>query len=172
MKSKSIEEISRSAFITANLFLEASKILVRELSVKQNFNVIGPYVVNMSFAAEVYLKCLYIIESRNIPKKYTHNLKELFYLLPKQTRNIVKGYYDQYVSSDPMAQAVKAHMKSDQDVGIDLGLDTVLSEASNAFTEWRYHWHEGKAKGFGEVPHVVEALRRYILELKPTWRNP
>ena len=68
----------------------ALKCAVRE---DEKFHLALVYGVNGAFAIELYLKCLLAVEGSQIPA--THNLKDLFAQLSRESRDKIRRRHDE-----------------------------------------------------------------------------
>lgn len=84
-------------------------------------NKIYPYIVNVSFACEIYLKIIILLNGENYGK--IHNLKDL-YVMSK-----VCSEFETYVIENTKNLDIKYDKEK---------LDNDLNLISNAFVEWRY----------------------------------
>jgi len=150
----------------ANNFLKASSVLSEKLLLSHDLNTyISPYITVTSLAIELYLKTLYLIEKGTgiaVPRK--HNLRKLYGLLGGDSQKFIKISYDEHITKDPITCNIK---KSRPDV--DLELETVLEEMSEAFVNWRYIF-EKRAKGFPAAGPIIRAVRERIRTLCPDWQ--
>ena len=78
-----------------------------------------PYIVNMTFCAELLLKFLLLEEGKNLEylKKRGHNLKALHKTLHRETKTLIHSSFKR-----PLIY----------------NIDNELSRAKNAFVKWRY----------------------------------
>src|ERR1700735_5435968 len=56
-----------------------------------------PWVVNDAFAAEIYLKCLHLIHTKNMP--WGHDLVPLFDALPTQCKHRMEKSYREHIAT-------------------------------------------------------------------------
>src|ERR1700693_104579 len=64
-------------------------------------------MVNSSFAIELYLKTLLVLEGRDVP--HIHNYVELFEPLSATNQAMVKAIYEKAVDGSPFFQDLKTH---------------------------------------------------------------
>ena len=81
-----------------------------------------PYVVNLSFACEVYLKAIFI--HSNLDYKRIHKLDELFYGLKDNVQTAIKSEFEEYLK--PYGR----------------NLDEFLTNYNNIFQDFRYSFEE------------------------------
>lgn len=121
-----------------------------------------PLAVCSAFAFEIYLKFL-IKKTTATEPPFTHNLRELFDLLPADISNKIKQKWE---NPHPNMAAQRAEIakwlgKSHPD------FDEILNNESHVFQKLRYSYHyEGRdLTWFGG--DIMECTRRVIYELFP-----
>jgi hypothetical protein len=154
-------------FSSADAFKRASLLALQ--SVKhakggEKFHLGIVYGVNGAFAVELYLKCLLEIESGQIPA--THNLKDLFYQLSRDSRGKLKRDHDKRIQDNSMLLSFRKRL------GIKTDLHSLLEDGQDIFKQFRYMF-EGvpdrtKPLGFALEP-FGELVRKRILDLRPEW---
>ena len=115
-----------------------------------------PAVVNSAFACEVYLKAL--LKYNDNPVMKEHRLKELYGLLPENTREWIKltviNHYGQWYDC--------------------FGQD-YLESISNAFTDWRYSYESNRLMSIhhGFLTTFRDTLREACCQLffGKTWKE-
>jgi len=148
---------------TANSFEAASQAVVEKLKQTNDIGMyIAPFITLSSFAIELFLKCIYMIENGK-PAPFTHGLAELFALLSEESRVVVTMIYDLSAQQDPV---VKTLLEKVPDTKLDLV--SVLQETSEAFKKWRYSYQK-KFTGFPTSGPLIHALRARIKILEPDW---
>lgn len=154
---------AKDIFRVANSFATASSVISERLSETGDVGTyIAPYITLASFAIELYLKCIHMIDN-NKPAPSTHELYRLYANLSEESRIVIEMVYDLLVEQDPVIKATKEkvpEMKTD--------LDSVFKEISSAFTKWRYSY-EKKLTGFPASGPLLTALKGRIKILKPEW---
>jgi hypothetical protein len=151
---------AKSMFLVGTGFWKTSKILSNYLGNAHDFDVVAPIFVNLSFAGEVYLKCLHLIRTGILLKG--HDLRSLFNKLPETDKTLIENAYNNKVNRSPVVQAMKTHSPT-----VDLKLSTVLAEAGDTFEKFRYVYeHSPNApKTLGEF---VDALQEHLRDVDPT----
>lgn len=115
--------------------------------------------VNHALAFELYLKCLMGIEKG---KFYTgHNLLYLFSKLSKQNKYKIIGYHDNGIFHGAAYYVVHGLSKKTDFM-------TLLSDASNAFVDYRYMFEGKKWKNY-ELDFAIRVVREVIIELCPNY---
>lgn len=105
--------------------------------------------VNLSLSLELFFKAL-ILLSRIVPPR-THNLKDLFDQLPRETRSSIETLYGQFLDADPEEESdltiMSFHYSADpqellgRNFRADTAnpdLETLLESHENTFMLWRY----------------------------------
>lgn len=117
-----------------------------------------PAIVCSAFAAELFMKCLVLVERGAAPRG--HQLRTLFSRLAPASRAAVSKRFDELIVANPTAQAMKAQFPD-----VPLAIDDVLDTVDRVFEQWRYAYegHAGSAYGLSEL---AQAVRERILELR------
>ena len=125
LKEKEINKV-KYMYVTARQFKNAIEWKELVPTPKNNFrNKIYPYIVNKSFACEIYLKLLLLIKEERENK--THNLKKL----SKDTNMDIE--FKKYLINNKLTLT-------------DEEFEEYLSSISNAFEEWRYIYEKKDIK--------------------------
>jgi len=152
---------SQMTFHQANNFAQvASEIFHKHLNKDIQCidpNYLSPYVVNATFALELFLKTLHQShKTKSYDRVYReHNLKELYLSLPgKIQRDIEKS--------------VKACLIAEKKPSNSIELSKRFKEIANAFVEWRYMHEKGylKISCFSELIILLNALYNSCVDLK------
>ena len=155
-------------FSSADAFKRASRLALegveRAEGAGEKFHLGIVYGVNGAFAVELYLKCLLAVECGQIPA--THNLKDLFYQLSRESQRKLKRDHDKRIQDNSMLVGFR------QRLGIKTDLDSLLEDGQDVFKQFRYMF-EGvpdrtKPLGFALEP-FGELVRNRILDLRPKW---
>lgn len=146
-------------------YWKSSKILSNYLSKTKDWNLTSPILVNMSFAAEIFLKCLLLIRTGKYPTtgRKAHNLKALFDGLDKTDQAAIDDAYRHNMEGSPLL-SLKA-MKPEHIPKLRL----VLAGAAETFINLRYSFDPrtepaGPTVGLQEF---VEAVQQRLLTIKP-----
>lgn len=100
-----------------------------------------PFVVNMAFACELYIKAILIYNSNNDKIEKSHDLKKLFETLPADAQSKIKTIFSE---------------KSDGD------LETILPEINTAFVDWRYAYEKNVDIDLTSIQAFAESLKKYV----------
>jgi len=140
-------------------FLKGSEILTNCVGKTKDSGLDFPILVSMSFAAEVYLKCLLLVCNKQYPK--VHNLKKLFDRLPKPDQTAISDAYENNFKNSPVFRLLMKPKCIPR-------LCSVLSGAGETFDEMRYSFERGKKSPVTVgLEEFVEAVQQRILVTKP-----
>ncbi|MCK4814556.1 hypothetical protein KA005_02205 [bacterium] len=153
----------KHAFKVADRFSLAARILGKRIS--QSTDFIDPFVVNGAFSLEIYLKCLYFIETGKTLKN-EHNLKNIYDKLTSDTRNRIKRHYGKLLSESKIKNHITKLMKNSYNTDIKWDLENILTQSAKAFIKWRYAF-EGNPGAFPAYGELRSALRYSIIEMRP-----
>jgi hypothetical protein len=185
-KSAASDTDPQEVFRLADSFLESSRTLVNHYmggrgdAVKrsgatmtirlkrQDWAPLMPPVVLHAFSLELFLKCLILLDSGNIPQ--SHNSLQLFNALGAVNQaRLVKNYKDHLKTDPTIAAAIKAGKQSDYEIA------NVLTVTGDAFVRFRYIFElpakpspAGEKFG-GASTFVIRATRDLIIQLQPSW---
>lgn len=163
-----LEGTKREKFIlkSADAFEEASVLALKHATQDQNqtFYLALVYVVNASFAVELYLKCLLAVESGQIPE--THNLKDLFNQVSRESRAKIKKRHNKLAPDHSVLSGFRERL------GIKIDLDSLLEDGQDVFKHFRYLFEGVRSRtkpiGFG-LELFGRIVRNRILDLRPEW---
>jgi hypothetical protein len=126
--------LERSMFNQANSFASASADIFEKhlLKVPSNGAAMSPFVVNIAFAIELFIKTLSIQHGK---KLQGHEIKKLFKKLPGAAKDEIGHHLRRLCTSSQWADGIKTME----------GLRDVLEEVDTAFVDWRY-LHENPTK--------------------------
>ena len=146
-------------FEAARLF-ESAAITIRNAD---TVDWIIPWSVNASFAVELYLKSLILIEGGS--PSNTHNLQKLFEQLPRQRKANIAKRYKQPVKDSQKKEQMRA-------MGFKTDLYSELERSKDAFSLLRYYFEDKHPSGSGfQVGFLIVILRTIILERFPEWEE-
>ena len=135
LKTENKEDIIHNTFKQANAFVD----LVMKGEYQHN-NLISkiPLATNCVFACELYLKVLLLYYGDDVSqmKKYNHNLKKMFFSLPKEVQNRLSIWLKTFTL---------------------IRLDTFLEEVKDSFINLRYNSIEQKIKEF-DLKNVADFM--------------
>lgn len=90
----------RKIYQLAEWYSEASRILDEQMK-GDDWGVSAPRLLVDSFAVELYLKCLYVLDTGSGPLR-EHDWVKLFEALASHTRTAIREAFDRIVSEDPV----------------------------------------------------------------------
>jgi hypothetical protein len=142
---KSIFDSAESFYLGAKIILKsAEKQMMDPQSTTFQLPIL-PYITNMSFSLELYLKCL--LEIENINKPRTHEIAILYNKLSNNIKSKVSDNVPQYRK-----------------------FEDSLKEISNAFEEWRYSYEKEKLNiEIGKINKAITIFRDLIIKIHPEW---
>jgi hypothetical protein len=153
-------------FIQAHNFFQAQELIYETQNGLMTFPGFAiPAATLGAFSCELFLKALVCIETRKVPQG--HNLRKLFDMLSKSTRNRLGELWDEYAVSRAPQWNV---MERDRGRKVARDLPSALFAGSRAFEFLRYRYEEGQEFQFflDDLPHMLGMV---ALELKPEWRQ-
>jgi hypothetical protein len=149
-------------FRYAAAFEEASGLIAGPMKQKGRTLLMIPWGTLSSFALELYLKCLLVLEHGSTPPQ-EHNLKELFRLLPRQTRHALEARHDKILRKDAVAQQLKAS-------GVKMQLLDMIEEAQDSFTRFRYAYEGFEGGSSFRLNVFMWCVKQRIFKLCPDWK--
>jgi HEPN domain len=145
---------SKLAFTSAEAFLEVCKVLWAANKSGNTRILTLAVATNASFALEMYLKCLLILEQGQAPRE--HDLHKLFHALSSMTQSQLTKDHEGYLKSKGWP--------------ID-DLEELLKRGRNAFADFRYA-HEQVPTGTDfRLNNLTYCVRERILKAQPEWRS-
>lgn len=124
----------------------------------------APMTTLDSFALELYLKCLHVIDHGKAARG--HDFKKLFGGLTEGMQKAVRTLYNIRLSREAIAnEAAKDHPR------IPLGLDSILEMSKTTFETMRYLYEKDVITSrLFYWPMVRLAVRDTILAIYPAWK--
>jgi hypothetical protein len=146
----------RKMFHLAEHYSTASKLL-EEQAKGEGWGCSGPQLMVDSFAVELYLKCLFVLDTNIAPQK-EHDWQLLFDDLTPTTKRLIRGAFERIVRAD----VVLSHLPViNPDAVKVLDFDRSLTAAKSTFDKRRYLYdatHHVKQEWF--YAHLLrEAIR-------------
>jgi hypothetical protein len=145
-------------------FWKGSKMLSNCLGKTKDFDLTSPILVNISFAGEVYLKCLLLIQTGKYPKRgrEAHDLKRLYDELPKTDQAAIDNAYKNNFENSLLFRLLMKPKSVPK-------LRTVLAGAGETFINVRYGFDSEKEPPGPTVglQEFVEAVQQRLLAIKP-----
>ncbi len=130
-------------------------------------SVAGPSMVLAAFASELFLKCLFVIETGRAPPE-VHELRKLFLQLSEDARAEIEDSWNEYVSQPKKANIYEMIERS---VGrpIPRDLRWSLRVGGDGFTGLRYAHEPQHAKTTFLLGDFHFMVRQAILRRRPQW---
>ena len=158
-----------SAFYEAECFLNVSKIIKEKTylraftkrEIDQSINFQYATHVNHSYAFELYLKCLTIIEAGEYMEG--HELFELFMFLSDTTRTNIEKYFNEN-------HAIIRRNMTYMGLFEKPSIYELFEEANKAFIDFRYLFSRNSTPNY-QLDGAIECVRREIFRLKPELKN-
>lgn len=169
-KSYKAEDI----FDTGFEFDYASACLLRDFG-NNEMHAMNPLRVNEAFALELYLKCLIQITTKQKAQN-KHQLKELYFFLPVETRDEIENIFSAQLIVKRMRTKPKIrkplHSKNKFrfEKRLNYSIDQILTLSNNAFIESRYSYEYEIGLYYG-LGYLKRAVRDYLIQLNPSWKN-
>jgi hypothetical protein len=141
----------------------------------------GASATNMALALELYLKTALLALGTKVPR--THNLLQLFNLLPDDLRGEIAARYDAHPSPAGTARSMLIELSDEHlpdepasapsEQQQDVSLSAILERSQDAFTIWRYLYQSGGKPGVFEYEHYALGLVCEILGdvMRPVLRS-
>lgn len=149
----------------AEHYTKASKLLAKQARGK-SWGSSAPQLLVDSFAAEIYLKCIYVLEISNPPPR-DHDWKGLFEALAPATQEVIRSTFRQRIKSHPVL--ANLHIINSDAVKVT-DFDRSLEAAKHTFDRRRY-LYEGMPSGewfYADLlREAVRAVTRMDLRLAP-----
>jgi hypothetical protein len=123
----------RKIYQLAERYSEASRLLEAQMK-GDEWGVSAPRLLVDSFAIELYLKCLYVLDTSSAPLR-EHDWVELFDALGSHTRTAIRETFDRIVSEDPVLRHL--HVINPDAVKIT-DFNRSLAAAKDTFDKRRY----------------------------------
>jgi type I restriction enzyme R subunit len=147
-------ELFRKMYQLAEHYSEASKLLEDQAKGKE-WGCSAPQLLVDSFAVELYLKCLFVLDT-NIAPLEEHDWVKLFVALAPHTKAAIRDAFDRIIHADPVLPHLHVINPEAQRV---TDFDRSLAAAKNTFDKKRYLF-EPQPTGEWFYAHLLrEAIR-------------
>jgi hypothetical protein len=157
-------------YMHAERFRIADRILRGDDVIRQLGPSIGPpTMVLAAFASELYLKCMFILETGRSPIE-THELRKLFLQLSEQTRHEIENTWNDYTSRPERIQLYET-IEHARERSIPRDLRWSLRSGNDAFVGLRYAHEEQHADTIFFLGDFHIMVRAAILRRCPEWRS-
>jgi hypothetical protein len=144
----------RKMYQLAERYSEASHLL-DEQAKGEEWGCSAPRLLVDSFAVELYLKCLFVLDT-NIAPLEEHDWAKLFDALAGYTKTAIREEFDRIVRSDP----VLSHLNVINPEALKVtDFDRSLSAAKNTFSKRRYLFERQPTDEWFYAHLLREAIR-------------
>jgi HEPN domain-containing protein len=156
-------EKAKRAFVSAESFLEVAKVLLDAVEQGHTRILTLALATNSSFALEMYLKSLLLVENGDAPR--THDIHDLFHALKESTRRDLTTDHDKWVSEHPgfVEQATKEGLPTD--------LEELLKLGKDAFSKFRYSHEKIPSETNWGLNALSFCVSQRLLQLHPEWKT-
>jgi hypothetical protein len=138
----------------AEHYSEASRLL-EEQAKGEEWGCSAPQLLVDSFAVELYLKCLFVLDT-NIAHLEVHDWEELFNALAPHTKTAIRDAFKRIVRSDP----VLSHLDVINPEALKVtDFDRSLTAAKNTFDKRRYLYEPQSTSEWFYAHLLREAIR-------------
>lgn len=145
----------RKMYQLAEHYSEASRLLEEQAKGKE-WGSSAPQLLVDSFAVELYLKCLFVLDTNSAPLQ-EHDWGKLFDALKPHTRTAIREAFERIVRSDP----VLPHLDVINPEALKVtDFNRSLTAAKNTFDKRRYLFESQPTTGEWFYAHLLrEAIR-------------
>ena len=149
----------RKMYHLAESYSEASRLLDEQARGEQ-WGCSAPQLLVDSFAVELYLKCLFVLDTNTAPPE-EHNWKILFDALTPYTRGAIREAFGRIVQSDPVLSNLDV---INPDALKITDFERSLAAAEKTFSKKRY-LYEPVAQGEWFYAHLLRDAIRTVTKL-------
>jgi len=127
----------KKMYMLAEQYYKASEILKEQITDKP-WGSSAPRLLVEFFSIELYLKCLFVLDTNKSPIK-GHNIKSLFGKLETHTKNAIRSTFNQTISSNFVLSNIDLF---NPDAAKTLDFDRLLTVSKDTFDKRRYLYEE------------------------------
>jgi len=149
----------RKMYQLAEHYSEASRLLAEQAK-GERWGCSAPQLLVDSFAVELYLKCLFVLD-KNIAPPEKHDLQMLFYDLNPYTQVAVREAFKRTVGSDPILPHLNV---INPDALKVTDFERSLAAAKNTFDKRRY-LYESVPQGEWFYAHLLRNAIRAVTKM-------
>jgi len=149
----------RKIYQLAESYSKASRLLDEQARGEQ-WECSAPQLLVDSFAVELYLKCLFVLDTNTAPPE-EHSWKILFEALPPYTRVAIREAFERIVESNPVLSNLDLINPEALKV---TDFERSLAAAENTFSKRRY-LYEPVAQGEWFYAHLLKDAIRTVTKL-------
>ena len=144
----------RKMFQLAEQYSEASRLL-DEQAKGEEWGSSAPQLLVDSFAVELYLKCLFVLDTKKAPLE-KHDWEELFDALAPHTKTLIREAFERIVRSNP----VLSHLDVINPEAVRFtDFNRSLTAAKNTFDKRRYLYESQPTDEWFYAHLLREAIR-------------
>ena len=152
----------RKIYQLAEQYSEASRILDEQMKGDAPF-VSAPRLLVDSFAVELYLKCLYVLDTDSAPRR-GHDWVKLFEALKSHTRTAIREAFERIVHDDPVLRHLDV---INPDAVMFTDFNRSLAAARDTFDKRRYRYESQPDSEWFYAHLLREAIRSVtIMDLR------
>lgn len=144
----------RKIYQLAEHYSEASRLL-EEQAKGEEWGCSAPQLLVDSFAVELYLKCLFVLDT-NIAPLELHDWEKLFNALTPPTKDAIREAFKRIVNSDPVLRHLDVINPEARKV---TDFDRSLAAAKNTFDKRRYLFESQPTDEWFYAHLLREAIR-------------
>lgn len=148
-------------FLLAEQYSEASLLLEKNAEDDEGKWSMPRLLVD-SFAVELYLKCLYVLDLNSAP--WGHDWKQLFDALKDYTKTAIRAEFKRIVKSDPVLSNLKVINPDAPDF---TDFDLSLEVAKNTFDKGRYTYEPELPNDWFYAHLMRDAIRNVAAMIVP-----
>jgi hypothetical protein len=138
----------------AEHYSEASRLL-QDQAQGNGWGCLAPQMLVESFAVELYLKCLYVLDMNEAPP-FGHDWEKLFNALKDFTRDLIREQFKRSINSDSVLRNLR-HINSDA-VKVT-NFNRLLRTGKNTFDQRRYLYERLPADEWFYAKLLREAIQ-------------
>lgn len=155
-KSRQVKPIPdyKDIYRLAEQYYETS-LFLKESSKGNREKMSAPRILVDSFAVELYLKCLYVLDKNAAPPG-VHEWDTLFDALASHTKAAIREAYDRIIKSDPVLSNIEI---INPEAGIVKDFNRSLIVAKNTFDKGRYSYEKLLPNDWFYAHVVRDAIR-------------
>jgi hypothetical protein len=141
----------------AEHYSEASSLLEQQAK-GEEWGCSAPRLVVDSFAVELYLKCLFVIDTNTAPLK-EHDWVKLFDALLPNTQTAIREEFERIINSDPFLPYLRQFPAINPNAVRFTDFKLSLISAKNTFVKSRYLYQAQPNEEWGYAQLIPKAIR-------------
>lgn len=132
----------KQIFRLAEMYFEASKLLENQAR-SERWGCTGPKLLVDSFAVELYLKCLFVMDTGYAPE-WEHDWEKLFNQLTSNTKHEIREAFNRIIKNDTVMPLLP---QINPEAAKVLDFDRSLLAAKSTFDKKRYLYDTSQDQG-------------------------